>query len=436
MSESLERRITLVFIAFFLLRYTRTIVGIYTFLRYKPKPLNHPPKFRTDDVTVIIPTTFKRPGDFVKCLNSIVACHPLQIFVVTAFSNVELVNACVRLNSFDEVRVLGVERLNKRQQMIKALKKVRSEIVVFADDDVFWPDSDYLGYLLAIFEDSTVGAGGTRQRAKRSQKPSLWNFLGIAYLERRVWNNVTTNAIDGSISTLSGRTAAYRTEILKTEEFYDYFINDSWFGKQLNSDDDKCLTRYVYSRGWSIAIQFNSCSARSHWRGNFTVMFKESYWRSWKHWWGLYVIYLGQFQTPAAAVDGIMFFLLNFTVAGRPEYSKVANLAFGFWIFLTKILKLIPHFCRHPRDIMFIPASILFSYLHGIINIYAACTLNVTTWGTQNLDKLAQSRATDDSMVPLLRSAMSESDSSLESTPGRLTDGYDYFSVMPLVPME
>lgn len=211
-------------------------------------------------MTVIIPTTFKAPGELIKCIRSIVACCPFDIIIVTADSNIELVKTCVGLNSFHHVRVLGVTRLNKRWQMIKALKEVESKIVVFADDDVFWPDSDYLQYLLAVFEDPKVGAGGTRQRVRRNYNPSLWNFLGIAYLERRVWNNVTTNAVDGSISTLSGRTAAYRTEILKTEKFYDYFTNDSWLGRPLNTDDDKCLTRYVYSSGWSIAIQFHPCS--------------------------------------------------------------------------------------------------------------------------------------------------------------------------------
>ncbi|KAK4903481.1 hypothetical protein LTR27_000412 [Elasticomyces elasticus] len=67
------------------------------------------------------------------------------------------------------------------------------------------------------------------------------------YHERRAWNNICTNAIDGSLSTLSGRTAAYRTEILQEPGLYN------WLEHQ--TDDDKCLTRYVYSHGWRITIQ-------------------------------------------------------------------------------------------------------------------------------------------------------------------------------------
>lgn len=281
------------FVALFVARYLRTIVGIFTWNCYKPKPVFEKPAYRSDDVTVVVPTTFKHPGELVQCLRGIVACSPAAILVVTSHANVDLVKTCCALNSFgDKVKVLGVLQLNKRKQMLRALKEVKTDITVFADDDVFWPHN-YLDYLLAIFEDPKVGAGGTRQRVRRNRgSVNLWNFLGICYLERRVWNNITTNAIDGSISTLSGRTAAYRTEILKTKAFAFYFENDSWLGRKLNSDDDKCLTRYVYAHGWQIALQSDERSiiettlednrkyisqclrwARAHWRGNFTVSF-------------------------------------------------------------------------------------------------------------------------------------------------------------------
>lgn len=260
------------------------------------------------------------------------------------------------------------------------------------------------------------------------RKPNVWNFLGISYLERRVWNNVTTNAIDGSISTLSGRTAAYRTEILKSEEFFYYFQNDSWLGRPLNTDDDKCLTRYVYSHGWDIALQFDPRSviettlednpkfidqclrwARTHWRGNFTVMTNETYWRSPKFWWGFYVVYLGQFQTPALLVDGMLFGLLYGAHDGLPVSFPRACICLGLWILFTKTVKLIPHFYRHPEDLIFLPVSLVFSYLHGFINVYAMFTLKKTHWGSQQLDKLEVAWAQDNDFVPMLQNAVAES---------------------------
>ncbi|GAB1741004.1 hypothetical protein NU219Hw_g6258t1 [Hortaea werneckii] len=444
-----ETAYTLFFILLFLFRYTRTIVSIFTFLLYKAKPVQRNPKFAASDVTVVVPTTFKEPAQLVQCLRCILDGAPAAVFVVTGDQNVDLVKDLCSVERFANVTVLGVEKLNKRKQMIRALHEVKTDIVVFADDDVFWPSDDYLKYLLAIFEDDKVGAGGTRQRVRRNSNPNLWNFLGIGYLERRVWNNVTTNAIDGSISTLSGRTAAYRTEILKTDEFFWYFENDQWRGRPLNSDDDKCLTRYVYSHGWEIAIQFDERSviettlednpkyldqclrwARAHFRGNFIVMSNETYWRSLKYSWGLYVIYIGQFQTPALLVDGALVFLVTKAFASS-AYFAAAVATLVVWILLTKLVKLIPHFCRHPADLKFVPLSIAFSYLHGFLNVYAAFTLTKTHWGSQNLATLEKARAQKDEVQPLLKKAVAEAEAYTEPTPGRPMVGEDYFSAVP-----
>ncbi|KAI1435244.1 putative polysaccharide synthase Cps1 [Xylaria sp. CBS 124048] len=399
------------FCALFIFRYLRTIVSIFIYCLVKPRRIRqHLPTFTGKDVSVIIPTTFRAPAELVRCLRSVTACSPAAVFLVTSNANVEPAAGYVRDNDFD-VTVLGVPKLNKRLQILRALLNVTTPICVLADDDVYWPGR-FLDYLLAIFEDPEVGAGGPRQRAHRESKPDGWNFLGISYLERRVWNNLATNALDGSVSTLSGRTAAYRTEILQTHEFADYFLNEAWAGRKLNSDDDKCLTRYVYSHGWKIVIQPDPRAtiettlepdrkyilqclrwARAHWRGNFTVMRKETYWYSLRYFWGLYYIYIGQFQTPALLWDGLLFFLLSQSLINAS--SGTANLAYaslGLWIFFTKLLKLIPHFYKHPSDMRFVPLSILFSYAHGFLNLYAACTLHVTGWGSQKLRELEVAR--------------------------------------------
>ncbi|KAI0438984.1 putative polysaccharide synthase Cps1 [Xylaria telfairii] len=398
------------FWAFFIFRYLRTIVSIFIYLLAKPILIQSPPKFSEKDVTVIIPTTFKSPPELTKCLQSITCCSPSAIFIVSSDSNVEYIVKHCQENAFD-VTVLGVSKLNKREQILRAIPHVKTSVTVLADDDVIWP-MRFLNYLLAVFEDPRVGAGGARQRVSRNENPDAWNFLGIGYLERRVWNNLATNTLDGSISTLSGRTAAYRTEILQTEEFSEYFRSDNWRGQRLNSDDDKCLTRYVYSRGWNIAIQPNPRAtiettveidrkyilqclrwARAHWRGNFTVMSKETYWYSRRYLWGLYYIYIGQFQTPALLIDGLLFWLLSSALTNASSGTTIrAYTSFGAWVFFTKLVKLIPHFWSHPSDMKFIPLSILFSYAHGFLNLYSAFTLHAIQWGSQNLNELENAR--------------------------------------------
>lgn len=407
-------------VLFFIFRYLRTVVSIYTWMTFQPKQIQEKPTFTSKDVSVVCPTTFKTPEELVKCLRGISRCLPAAIYVVTSHANVDALKKCIKQHSISNVKVLGVSKLNKRVQMLKALEYVNTAITVFADDDVVWPSELYLDYLLAIFEDSDVGAGGTRQRVTR-RSGGIWNWLGIGYLERRNWNNISCQAIDGSISTLSGRTAAYRSRILQCDEFRHYFQNDSWRGKPLNSDDDKCLTRYVFSHGWSIQIQsdpnailettleedwkfIDQCLrwARAHWRGNLTVMDNETYWRSSRYFWGFYTIYaLGASSQPALFSDGIQFGLLHLAF-GPGQARTIAFACLVAWIVFTKNLKLIPHLVRNPGDVMFIPASMLFSYLHGFLNVYAALTLTHTAWGGKDLKALEHARPQTHEATPLL----------------------------------
>lgn len=102
------------------------------------------------------------------------------------------------------------------------------------------------------------------------------------------------------------------------------------------------------------------------------------------------------------------------------------------WIAFTKIVKLLPHLSRHPQDFKFILVTLIFSYLHGFVNIYALLTLHNTTWGSQDLEELKAPRAEDEEVIPLLRNAMDIADPYREPTPGRLMTGNDYFSAVPV----
>ena len=51
----------------------------------------------------------------------------------------------------------------------------------------------------------------------------------------------------------------------------------------------------------------------------------------------------------------------------------------GVWMFVSKFIKLLGHYVRYPVDVLLLPVSILFGYLHGIIKVYAVLTLNVVS---------------------------------------------------------
>jgi hypothetical protein len=398
-------------LTFFLLsvfRYTRLIVNIFAFVNLKGHYVDGTQTFNAINCSVVIPTVFKDSAEVMRCLQRIHACKPKQIIVVTRNDTVSKVKASIaeinsqilNIKEHLNVTVIGVDIFNKRTQMVAALQQaVTGEIVAFADDDVFWPNSQFVDIMLSCFENPLVGACGPSQRVQRDATwlgiPGLINFLGICYLERRNFNTGATNFIDGAVSTLSGRTSFYRASLIQNDTFYDWFMNAA------NHDDDKNLTRWVYDHDLQITLQFhpqarilttletspkmfiNQCMrwARGHWRGNFRVMQTTTYWYN-THIWSLYAIYIGQFQTPAFLIDSSLWFLLSRGLSNSHMYTRQFSLILLVcWIFFTKIVKLIPHFRQYPQDMLYIPPMIMFSYFHGILNVYALITRDNTIWG-------------------------------------------------------
>lgn len=197
------------------------------------------------------------------------------------------------------IEVLHVDKANKRLQVCEALKGelVQTRLTIMADDDVEWP-STLMPWLLAPFEDPKIGGVGTCQRVKRIRSGPLstriWNWLGAAYIERRNFEISATHSMDGGTSCMSGRTGAYRSEILKSHDFLSGFQTERWGKYILNADDDNFVTRWLVAFQWKTWIQYEpaceiettlenspkflyQCSrwARSNWRSNWTSLVRE-----------------------------------------------------------------------------------------------------------------------------------------------------------------
>lgn len=74
-------------------------------------------------------------------------------------------------------------------------------------------------------------------------------------------------------------------------------------------------------------------------------------------------------------MDPLLFALLHFSTRASQNHFIYMCLLF-VWVLLSKVIKLIPLFRRNPRDIRYIPVSILFGWFHSFIKLYAALTLN------------------------------------------------------------
>ncbi len=69
-----------------------------------------------------------------------------------------------------------------------------------------------------------------------------------------MFENKGTLKVDRSISCLSGRMGAFRSEILEDPKFHRAYVSETWKGHELNADDDNFVTRWMQKRD-SIVLQ-------------------------------------------------------------------------------------------------------------------------------------------------------------------------------------
>ncbi|CAM0139202.1 hypothetical protein VKS41_002398 [Umbelopsis sp. WA50703] len=381
-------------------RYLIFIIKVIAWVIYEPiKPQENPVYTPEKDVTIVVPT-IDAGEEFVEAAQSWLACNPKEILIVTETSMLEPLQELAQKIDPDRIRVLTVAKPNKRLQMVVGIRNTTTDILVFADDDAIWKPRT-LEYILACFEDESIGGVGTSQTVKSvGKRQTVWEVLAGFRLTVRNIEVAASTHIDGGVCCISGRTATYRTVILKDPAFQEQFTNDLWRGKYpLNSGDDKFLTRWMVSHGWNTYMQVCSDAellstfktdwrflkqvlrwTRNTWRSDFRSLFVERHlWL--KHPFVSYTM-IDKFINPITLLSGpVSVIALCFTGYHLASWDII--LSYCVWLLSTRIIKLSPHFFRRPQDIIHVPAFLVFNFYFAIMKVYALFTLNVTGWGTR-----------------------------------------------------
>ncbi|KAJ3904231.1 polysaccharide synthase Cps1p [Lentinula edodes] len=393
------------------------VIGFYRYLwycirlaacfAYRPIPLPENPTYiAEEDVTIIVPT-IDAGEEFKDAARSWLVGKPKEILIITEEKMLGPLQELANAVDPERIRVLTVPFANKRLQMSHGIKNTTTDLIVFADDDAIWPPT-LLPYVLACFEDQKVGGVGTSQRVQPvGEKMTVWEVLAAFRLTIRNIEISCSTHIDGGLPCLSGRTAAYRTIILKDPEFLHGFTHDYWLGKyQLNSGDDKFLTRWMVSHGWSTYVQ--CCKeaellstmkpnwrflkqvlrwTRNTWRSDMRSLFTERFiWTAHP-----YVAYtmVDKLFNPFTLLAGpclVAYLVYKSTIStDNGGYHLPWNILASYlvWLLATRTAKLLPHLWYRPQDIVYVPAFIVFGYYFAIMKLYALCTLHETGWGTR-----------------------------------------------------
>ncbi|KAH6884510.1 glycosyltransferase like family 2-domain-containing protein [Thelonectria olida] len=396
-----------IFWIIFALRYVRLLGHLIGCWMYRPSKIPYRPAYFRQDVTVIVPTVDPSNRDFNECINSILINRPAELFVVTVGDKLrrecmQVLEPLTTCALETRISVSAVSKPSKRRQVAHAMPQVKTHITILADDHVFWLSKDFLTSVLAPFENVHVGIVATPKRVVRTTPgkhgwSSIVNFIACNYLQRHNWELRASNAIDGGVFVVSGRTAAYRTQFLADEELLARYSNEKFFmgllgGDQgLGPDDDNFLTREAMKKNWLIRFQDTEeatiMTTLGEWpkfKGQLTrwarttirsnpVMLRDAPFVV-RYCWSAFMVYWVGLVNFALLWDAAL-------IASLVKARGTSNMA-------SKMVKIIPHFMRHPRDMGLVFYQIAFAYVHSFIKLWALLTFWDCDWSGRNLDEV------------------------------------------------
>jgi hypothetical protein len=439
------------FVALLVFRYWRTLVNIWFWFQYKPAVATPDFKLTPEDCTVIVPTMgpefsefydeilasilVNRPARLVLSTNTDAAEEQVQATLpavlaqlkagTTAYQKQYGLPAMTMTNT--EILVLNAQVSDKRRQVIHGFSNVETEILVMADDTAIWHPR-FLHATLPAFQSDAVGFVGTHKWVKRVRHPrdetvnlfvglwkqyiaAFWNTMGALYLVRHNFEIRATNAADGGVFCVSGRTSLIRAQIVMNTRFTKAFLNEYVYcWGPLMADDDNFITRWVINHGFDVKMQLTEDATMTTTLGTFPLKFRNQC-KRWSRttfrqnpialfvdrtvWWKwpltCWTTLLPWMYNAALMWDALAVYTLTKTELYTQSSSRGALLcSLIVFIWVTKLVKTIPWFYTYPIDFFLyvvIPAYPMFAYWHSLLKIYTALTFWELSWSGRGLKR-------------------------------------------------
>jgi cellulose synthase/poly-beta-1,6-N-acetylglucosamine synthase-like glycosyltransferase len=343
----------------------------------------------TTSATIITPVYNEDPVLFRRALDSWIANGPDQIIAVVDVTDIR----CMEIaRGYPGVEVIPIDIPGKRPALAAGVDASTTDIVVLVDSDVIW-EPDVLAKLKMPFADPAIGGVGTRQHMYPTDgvTPTLWERLADIYLDIRYSDEVPATTRWGrAVSCLSGRTAAYRTQLLQS--LREPFLNETFNGIPCMSGDDKRYTSLVLQNGYQTWNQLNArvystfnpkfkgfVKQRIRWSRNSFRSDLRALWQGWV------------WRYPYLAIMLIDKTIAPFTLLLGPIVLALALLAGNWrlalalliWWHFSRALKIWPHLRRRPADWLLLPIFIGVTYYMSLVKAYALFTINQHKWLTR-----------------------------------------------------
>ncbi len=370
------------------------LIGIWRWSVWIGKEIigsNYRPKTKEykASVSVITPVYNEDPDVFRKALASWKKNKPQEIIAVIDYTD----KTCIEIfknfaKTYKNAVLIVTKKPGKRPALADGIAKAKSEIVALVDSDTIW-DENVIRYGLPPFHDKKVAGVATYQSVLEPKTFAQKIFdvqLDLRYMQEYPF----LAAAGDALVCLSGRTAFYRREIV--DNMRDELVNETFFGTPVISGDDKRLTYLVLAAGWKVAYQSNShvytpgmadlgsyMKQRIRWSRNSLRADMKAIYEGWplRHP-ALFFFQIDKFLQSFVVILSPIFFFI--AVAYR-EWV-VAAIIFIWW-FISRAIKMHSHLAIKPQNVSILPGFVIYSFLTGIIKIYALFTLNTQGWITR-----------------------------------------------------
>jgi hyaluronan synthase len=250
---------------------------------------------------------------------------------------------------------------------------------------------------------------GTRQNVY-APTTSIWRRVADWILDLRYLDYVPALGRAGAVVCLSGRTAAYRRDVLMP--VLDNLENEYFLGRRCVSGDDGRLTWLVLASGYKTVHQDSAralsmfpdtfrafCKQRIRWSRNSYRCYLTAAWQGWL-WRVPFISQLTVMQillTPVTMFAAVYYLVM---AAVAPQTSRALELAL-VWLLLGRAIRSASHLRRRPRDIWLLPlVTVVIMVVALPIKLYALFTMNKQGWLTRHSEQIGGEAQTESSLEP------------------------------------
>jgi cellulose synthase/poly-beta-1,6-N-acetylglucosamine synthase-like glycosyltransferase len=337
-------------------------------------------------MSIVVPTYQEDPVIFAAAIESWLANRVKEIILVIDESD----KVCQEVASRYPVTVIKTNIPGKRDALRLGWNHAKTDLVALVDSDTIWAQ-DVAAEVCKPFADPKIGGVGTRQSVYGSK--GFLSRITDMFLDHRYFDeNASQSFLGRAVSCLSGRTAVYRRKLLMQIELD--FMNETFWGVQCLSGDDKRLTTLVLERGYLTYMQ-RTAEVWSTFPTTWRVFFRQrlrwarNTWRSDLRALGRSWVYQHPFLAFTMADKGISSFTLLlgpiFMVYSLIQQNWVFCAVLALWWQISRSAKLLPHLRRRPSSFFFIPGYVVVSWVMALIKLQALFTIRKQKWLTREV---------------------------------------------------